>query len=368
MNFYYTLFIPIVLSLPFVLNNELKATIVARTTLNKDNQKIHLFSDNHIPQPGVDEHQLQTFMTLLKERKNQGEPLYLYVEEPHRLYQENGSARIQATPSLCCVHKNKRVTSCIGHEINREHCDYIQYENIEIRQKALAAYYIFDPERNPHVINPDLRNIVDGKEIPLYTITFADLFKAHQELVTLLKKCSLGSALKEYQEIARTIIRISTEDLKNFKSELKRLGIQPQDSMLLKAQELATEFQEKKPHRMQTTSPFCCCFYPAQQQLLYEEQDYRSMINNMLHQIFNPLLNLFILYKIISLPDTSTIVVISGHLHIHGLQYYLNKLSYSKQESYGQHEYQQYKNKQEAGEQLMPPPLHDSYCNIFLSF
>jgi hypothetical protein len=260
------------------------------------NQVVYLYFDDHTSATAHDHKiQLETVKEDLCDREKVScKKLYICIENVSPLYRKI---------------KDPKITTKLQEECEAAHLQYTVIEDIEIRNKSLAAMAFLQPDLNPHDISIYCQ---DDPVSPLIsmatTLTFQDLDNELETLIAQLLTIK-NNVPCDIANIIESNITIAQKRYAGFREKLKELTITMDDCILAKAQELFNVEQKSKIND-------------------------REHLYTMICDIYSPLLETGILCKILN-KQPEKVIVIAGGNHIIRVKLHLLKCGYSRLATYG---------------------------------
>lgn len=280
-----------------------RAFLTSGTELQKENQTVCLLSENHEKNP-ADPEQLETLKEILQTLDKDQQSRHVLIETP---------------ASICSFFEStQKVTSHLASTLEKLSLQNTTVENIEIRCISNAALYILQKRTDPKTISPEIRFNSCKKECTINTITFNDLkeeLKEQEQIEKIIKK-----HIPDTEEASETLNDLLGEIKRNYQLLLEKLKQHnaSDDILILDQAKIDTNRQE-----------------------LYDAISKASV----------PLLDLYVLYRILSLQDIPHLILIAGGYHVDEANTSLKEMGFHFQRNRG-------RNTQNESKPLSPEDLH----------
>lgn len=273
----------------FFLFLEASAIIEKVRVISDSKRSIILFSENHDAYLYNDRRQLSDFIQTLVERdKRNMKPLDILIEQP-----------------LSNLGHRTKVTSSLIDEAAHYPLQNIHIKDIEIRNAAILASMILSRNENSHMMGQppfDSISIVD------IINEFNHYFHLIEPYQAFLRKHIGNSQLKRSLDLI-------FEEQQYFVNLIHHLCIQPSESILTTIKRFNVAQNIATAHGTTET---------------YDYDRVRRILLGRIVDFSSALFDLYILYSILTLPDTHDIALIAGAAHIESLNYMLTDWERSK--------------------------------------
>jgi hypothetical protein len=242
-------------------------------------QVIYLLSEQHDLDNEVDDReQLETFIKSLSYLSSQREALHIFVEMP---------------PLGFCSYP--KITKDIVHFISQDSITNIFGEDIEIRNVAKAAFSIFNSDYVDLALFRDLKISNSLGSCYLDKVTYNDLINEFNYYSTLLR----NSENKCDSFFTEQLLK-SQEHFQLFLEYIHKFDISSQDTICDGYLKVKHYINDNYASLIGSVNPV-------------------DTMSDLLLDAFSPLLELYIITRIIAVPYTRDLVIIAGSLHIYSL-------------------------------------------------